>query len=75
MKHLLLSLFSFALVPVASAQNAEQIMQSVRQVTALQQEQDLHGSIRKGGRQTPLSLFLRGEDIQFAIDGGKERFH
>lgn len=75
MKDLLLSLFSFALVPVASAQNAEQIMQSVRQVTALQQEQDLHGSIRKGGRQTPLSLFLRGEDIQFAIDGGKERFH
>lgn len=50
-------------------------MQSVRQVTALQQKQDLHGIIRKGGKKVPLSLFLRGEDIQFTLDGGKERFH
>ena len=75
MKCLLLSLLSFSLVPLASAQDAEQIMQSVRQVTALQKEQDLHGFLRKGRARTQLSLFLRGENIQFALDGGKERFH
>lgn len=75
MKKLLVSLISLALIPMAAAQDAEQIMQSVRQVTALQQEQDLHGSIRKGRKQTPLSLFLRGENIQFALNGGRERFH
>jgi hypothetical protein len=66
---------SFSLLSVSFAQDAEQIMQSVRQVTALQKEQDLHGSIRKGNQRTPLSLFLRGENIQFALDGGNERFH
>lgn len=75
MKILLLSFISLSLVSLAKAQDAEQIMQSVRQVTALQKEQDLHGFIRKGRARTPLSLFLRGENIQFAIDGGKERFH
>lgn len=75
MKPLVIFFLSFSLISVSVAQDAEQIMQSVRQVTALQEEQDLHGFIRKGNQRTPLSLFLRGEDIQFALDGGNERFH
>ena len=75
MKHLLpLLIFALGFSPV-SAQTAEEIMQSVRQVTALQKEQNLQGHLRKGGKKTPLSLFLRGKNIQFALDGGKERFH
>lgn len=75
MKRFLPILISTILIPFSFAQTGEEIMKSVRQVTALQQSQDLHGTIRKGGKQVPLSLFLRGEDIQFALDGGKERFH
>ncbi len=68
-------------IPTASAQEAkaaltaEQIMSQVRQVAAFQEAQDLHGVIRKKSKKTPISLFLRGKDIQFAINGGKERFH
>ena len=57
------------------AQTAEEIMSSVRQVAVLQEDQDLTGAIRKGGAETPLTLFLRGKDIQFALNGGAERFH
>lgn len=77
-----LSLLSvFVLLPISSlvgqeALTAEEIMESVRQVAALQNEQTLHGEIRKRGKKSiPLSLFLRGEDIQFALNGGAERFH
>lgn len=75
MKHLISLLILTLGVSPASAQTAEQIMQSVRQVTALQKEQTLHGVLRKGGAKTPLSLFLRGKNIQFALNGGTERFH
>jgi len=64
-----------AISPLASAQTAEEIMSSVRQVAAFQDEQDLSGVIRKGTAKTPISLFLRGKDIQFALKGGDERFH
>ena len=57
------------------AQTAEDIMSSVRQVAALQGPQDLNGVIRKGAKKTPITLFLRGKDIQFALNGGAERFH
>lgn len=58
------------------AQTAEEIMSSVRQVAVLQGEQTLNGRIRKGSsREIPLSLFMRGKDIQFALNGGSERFH
>ena len=57
------------------AQTAEDIMSSVRQVAALQGPQDLNGAIRKGAKKTPITLFLRGKDIQFALNGGAERFH
>jgi len=70
---LALSLF-FATSNLASANEAETIMKSVRQVAVLQDAQDLHGSIRKGRTKTPLSMFLRGKNIQFALDGGKEYF-
>ncbi len=65
----------FSLSLVSYGQSAEEIMGSVRQVAALQGEQDLKGVIRKGSVKTPLTLFLRGKDIQFALDGGAERFH
>ncbi|YCM45585.1 outer membrane lipoprotein-sorting protein [Verrucomicrobiaceae bacterium 227] len=64
-----------AISPLASAQTAEEIMSSVRQVAAFQEDQDLSGVIRKGNAKTPISLFLRGKDIQFALKGGAERFH
>ncbi len=50
-------------------------MSSVRQVAVLQGAQDLNGVIRKGAKKTPITLFLRGKDIQFALNGGVERFH
>lgn len=72
-------LFSSLLVLVSSlpsvAQTAEEIMSSVRQVAALQGKQNLSGQIRKGARRIPLTLFLRENNIQFALDGGAERFH
>ena len=67
--------FSMALSSLAPAQNAEQIMTSVRQVAVLQGEQTLQGVIRKGAKKIPLNLFLRGQDIQFGINNGKEGFH
>lgn len=75
MKQLRLLLISALIFSSGSAQTAEQIMDSVRQVTALQKEQNLHGHLRKGSKKTPISLFLREENIQFALDDGKERFH
>ena len=60
---------------LAQAQSAEEIMSTVRQVAVLQGEQDLSGHIRKGRAKMPLTLFFRGKDIQFALDGGAERFH
>lgn len=67
----LLLLFS----PLVMAQTAEEIMSSVRQVAAIQENQDLRGVIRKGRAKVDISLFLRGKDIQFALKDGKERFH
>lgn len=61
--------------PLALAQTAEEIMSSVRQVAVLQDQQTLNGRIRKGAKEIPLTLFLRGKDIQFALNGGAERFH
>lgn len=60
---------------LARAQTAEEIMSSVRQVAALQGKQTLSGQIRKGARRIPLTLFLRDNNLQFALDGGAERFH
>lgn len=59
---------------LSSANEAEAIMKSVRQIAVLQDAQDLHGQIRKGSKKTQLSMFLRQKDIQFGLDGGKEYF-
>lgn len=75
MKFLTPILLSLSLLAPLQAQSAEEIMQSVRQVAALQEEQDLSGNIRKGRTRIPLTMFLRGKDIQFALNGGTDRFH
>ena len=64
-----------AISPLVHAQSAEEIMSSVRQVAAMQEDQDLSGVIRKGSNKTPITLFMRGKDIQFALKNGEERFH
>jgi Outer membrane lipoprotein-sorting protein len=59
----------------ARAQDAEQLIQQVR-VSATLQQTDLYGQIRKEGNKTPISLFMRGQDLQFALGAdGNERFH
>lgn len=58
----------------AVAQNAEQIMERAR-IGATLQSTDLHGKIRKDRKETPVSLFLRNQDIQFTTGAGKQRFH
>ncbi len=75
MKALAVILLSLAFSLFSLAQTAEDVMSSVRQVAVLQGSQDLTGVIRKGSKKTPLTLFLRGKDIQFALNGGAERFH
>lgn len=75
MKTIQFFLFSLFSLSFAHAQTAEEIMSSVRQVAVLQGEQDLSGVIRKGSQKIPLTLFMRGKDIQFALRGGEERFH
>lgn len=73
-----LLLFFFIVLQPSSrslAQTAEEIMCSVRQVAILQGQQNLNGQIRKGSKKIPLTLFLRGRDLQFALRGGAERFH
>ena len=74
MKAILALSLIFAASNLSSANEAEAIMKSVRQVAVLQDSQDLHGAIRKGRVKTPLSMFLRGKNIQFALNGGKEYF-
>jgi len=49
-------------------------MKSVRQVAALQDHQDLHGQLKKGGTKIPFSILTRGKEIHFKIDKGKDAF-
>jgi hypothetical protein len=52
------------------------ILEGARLAATLQQT-DLHGNLSKNGARTPVHLFLRGKDIQFAFDqgGATRRFH
>ena len=69
-------LSSLAIAQEGEKITADQIMKAVRQTAVLQGKQTLQGVIsKKGVKDIPLTLFLRGEDIQFMIDGGKEGFH
>jgi len=66
-----------SLTSVAKADAAaEAILKQTRYAATLQQ-QDLHGQMNKNRVKTPVSLFLRGQDIQFFYGAGKEnkRFH
>ena len=74
----LLAFFSILSQPFAHADEAaEQILANTRYAVTLQTQQDLHGHMSKNGKKTPLSLFLRQEDIQFFYKIGNEekRFH
>ncbi len=55
---------------------AEKVLRGARFAAALQ-NQDLHGYMKKDGSKTPITLFLRGQNIQFQYKVGKvdKRFH
>ncbi len=55
---------------------AENLLKGARFQATLQ-NQDLHGKMKKDGKETPVSLFLRGENIQFQYKVGDvdKRFH
>lgn len=75
MKRLLILLAAVLVtLPALQAQNAEQIMERAR-LGAVLQSADLHGQIRKDRQKTPVSLFLRKQDIQFTTGAGQQRFH
>ncbi len=59
----------------AAAQDANEMIRRVRLSATLMQS-DLQGQIRSadGRVKTPISLFMRGEDMQFHLESG-ERFH
>lgn len=61
---------------VKADEAAERVLATARYVSTLQ-HQDLHGDLTKDGKKMPISLFLRGNDIQFhyTIDGKANRFH
>ncbi|MFD0892121.1 outer membrane lipoprotein-sorting protein [Luteolibacter ambystomatis] len=77
---MLRALFATTVLAIAnaSAQDPDpaRIMEGTRIATTLQQS-DLHGNLSKNGVKTPVHLFLRGKDIQFAYDTGgtTQRFH
>jgi hypothetical protein len=54
--------------PAAQQPDAQAILQRARLATSLQHA-DLIGAIRKDNRRVPVKLFLKGENIQFQIDG------
>ncbi len=55
---------------------AERVLGGARYASTLQY-QNLHGTMRKDGEKTPISLFMRGENIQFLYktSKGDKRFH
>lgn len=63
-----------ALVTGAAAQqpNAQQILEGARiSATLTKLEAGLSGQLRKGGTSTPITLFLKGKDIQFQFSENK----
>jgi len=78
-------LFSATLIAVMSVLStmsahadaaAEKVLRGARFAATLQ-NQDLHGYMKKNGSKTPVTLFLRGQNIQFQYKVGKtdKRFH
>jgi len=71
------TLLALAALAPLSAQDAEAILERARLAATLQQN-DLNGRIRKDRQTTPVKIFLRGENIQFAysLDNRTwKRFH
>ena len=63
-----------ALVTGAAAQqpNAQQILEGARiSATLTKLDAGLSGQLRKGGASTPITLFLKGKDIQFQFSENK----
>ena len=75
----LLCSFLVALAPFSVSEeiSAERILAATRHTATMQTQQDLHGFMSKNGKRTPLSLFLRNENIQFSyrVKGKDNRFH
>jgi Outer membrane lipoprotein-sorting protein len=69
-------LFALGPIPVAMAQdpNASAILEGARMAATLTElEEGLSGNLRKGNRKTPVTLFLKGKDIQFQFDESKDQ--
>lgn len=77
MHHRILTLAGalLAALPVAGQQPDPAAVIAEARMSAALQQTDLHGAIRKGRQKTAVSLFLRGKDIQFAVQDGGQRFH
>ena len=67
-------LLSLALAASATAQQpaAQQILEGARLAATLTKlDEGLSGNLRKGGASTPITLFLKGKDIQFQFSENK----
>ncbi len=64
--------------PLANAQDADRILEGARLSAALTKlDEGLQGNLSHNGRKTPITIFLKGRNIQFQyFEGGKWRvFH
>ena len=70
---LALSLMGFCTTKVlAQAPNAQQIIEGARiSATLTQLNEGLSGNLHKGGKNTTITLFLKGKDIQFQFEETK----
>ncbi|MEY4244579.1 MAG: hypothetical protein RLZZ245_2164 [Verrucomicrobiota bacterium] len=60
-------------IATAQAPSAERILEGARMAATLAKlDQGLSGTLRKGGKSTPITLFLKGEDIQFQFTEEKQ---
>ncbi len=65
-------LASFSQVRAADAPSAQQILEGARMSATLTKlDQGLSGNLRKGGNPVPVTLFLKGKDIQFQFSENK----
>jgi len=70
----ILPILAVALVSSANAQepNAQQILEGARiSATLTKLDDGLTGNLRKGNSNTPITLFLKGKDIQFQYQENK----
>ena len=64
--------------PLAHAQDADRILEGARLSAALTKlDEGLQGNLSHNGKKTPITIFLKGKNIQFQyLEGGKWRvFH